>query len=122
MNAYVVLDNKKYSAPHGQWSPNTDRPVVVRRLLSGNTNVTFGPAPIKRWQGQLNASVAPAAGFGSIEDLRATCAKLSALSFTDHYGEVMSVVIDRSVGEESLTPVWDGIENKFKVTLTLLEL
>jgi len=122
MNAYVTLDGNKYSAPHGQWAPSTDRPVVVRRLLSGGTNVTFGPAPIQRWQGQLNASVTPASGFGDIDDLRATVAKLESLSFTDHYGTSYTVVVDRSVGEESLSPVWDSAENKFKVSLTLLEL
>jgi len=122
MNAYVILDGKKYSAPHGSWAPVTERPVVVRRLLSGGTNVTFGPASLVRWQGMLNASVSPASGFGSVEDLRDTCTKLEAISFTDHYGSVHSVVIDRSVGENSLTPGWDNASNKFQINLTLLKL
>jgi hypothetical protein len=122
MNAYVTLDGYKYSAPHGNWSPQTERPVVIKRLLSGNTNVTFGPAPMVRWVGMLNADVSPATGFGSITNLRATCAKLTQLSFTDHYGDTFNVILDRSVGEDSLTPQWDGASNKFRVTLTVIKL
>ena len=79
-------------------------------------------APMVRWVGMLNADVSPATGFGSITNLRATCAKLTQLSFTDHYGDTFNVILDRSVGEDSLTPQWDGASNKFRVTLTVIKL
>ena len=122
MNNYITLDGKKYAALHGQWDPSTDRPVVFRRLLSGSTNVTFGPASNKRWRGKLVAAVTPQTGYGSIGDLRTTYEKLTALAFVDHYGNSHSVIIDRAVDEGSKTPIWDSPENKMHVNLTLVAL
>jgi len=122
MNPYIELDGKKYAAIHGQWAPATDRPVVLRRLLSGNTNVTFGPASNKRWRGKLVAAVTPQAGYGSIDDLRATYEKLAELTFVDHYGASHNVIIDRNVDESSNVPNWDSPENKMHVTFTLVKL
>jgi hypothetical protein len=122
MNDYVTLDGKKYATIHGQWQPSTDRPVVIKRLLSGNSNVTFGPASNKRWRGKFVAAVTPATGYGSVDDLRATCEKLEALSFTDHYGNVHTIVIDRAVDESSNVPKWDSPENKMHVNITVVKL
>jgi hypothetical protein len=122
MNPYIELDGKKYAAIHGQWAPATHRPVVVRRLLSGNTNVTFGPASNKRWQGKLTAAISPGTGYGSINNLRTTYEKLEALTFVDHYGVTHSVIIDRTVNEASNVPMWDSPENKIQVNLTLVKL
>ena len=122
MNSYITLDGKKYAALHGEWNPSTDRPVVFKRLLSGSTNVTFGPASNKRWRGKLVAAVTPQTGYGSIGDLRTTYEKLTALTFVDHYGNSHSVIIDRGVDEGSKTPVWDSPENKMHVNLTLVAL
>jgi hypothetical protein len=121
MNAYITLDGKQYAAPHGQWAPATERPVVVRRLLSGGANVTFGPANMKRWQGTLIAAVTPETGYGSVTDLRATYEKLSSLTFTDHYGNSFNVIIDRSVDESSRVPNWDSPENKMYVKVMLVK-
>jgi hypothetical protein len=121
MNAYIELDGKRYAAPHGQWTPSKERPVVMRRLLSGNTNVTFGPAVISRWQGTLKAAVTPEAGFGTPDDLRATYEKLTTLAFVDHYGATHNVIIDRSVDESSLTPKWDGAENTMYIKAVLVQ-
>ena len=122
MNDYVTLDGKKYATIHGQWTPSTDRPVVFRRLLSGNTNVTFGPASNKRWRGTVTAAVTPATNYGSIDDLRATCEKLEILVFIDHYGVTHNVVIDRAVEESSKVPKWDSPENKMHFNLTMVKL
>ena len=121
MNEYITLDGYKYSAIHGQWTPNTDRPVVVRRLLSGAANVTFGPANVKRWQGTMNAAVTPKTGYGSISDLRATYEKHSALVFVDHYGGTHNVIIDRSVDESSVVPDWAAASNKMHVQISLVK-
>ena len=81
-----------------------------------------GPASFTRWRGTLNAAVTPDAGYGSIEDLRTTYAKLASLSFTDHYGVTFGVILDRSVNENSLTPVWDAASNKFQVELVVMKI
>lgn len=122
MNDYVTLDGKKYATIHGQWQPSTDRPVVIKRLLSGSTNVTFGPASNKRWRGKLLAAVTPAVDYGSIGDLRTTCEKLEALTFIDHYGNSHSVILDRVVDESSNVPKWDSPENKMHVNVTVVKL
>jgi hypothetical protein len=122
MNDYVTLDGKKYPTIHGQWTPSTDRPVVIRRLLSGSTNVTFGPASNKRWRGTLKAAVTPETGYGSIDDLRTTYERMESLTFTDHYGNTHSVIIDRAVDEGSNVPKWDSPENKMLVKLTVIKL
>ena len=68
------------------------------------------------------ADVTPQSLFGSIEDLRTTYRKREVLSFTDHYGDTFSVVVDRSVDPRSLAPVWDQTDNTFKVNVTLIKL
>ena len=122
MNDYIVLDGKKYTTTHKQWQPMIDRPVVIKKLLSGTRNVTFGPTMKPIWQGAVRAAVTPEAGFGSIDDLRTTYYKLESLSFTDHYGDNFTVVLDRRVNEASFSPKWDGAENKFEVSLTIVAL
>ncbi len=121
MNDYIVLDGFKYRTTHKQWQPMIDRPVVIKKLLSGARNVTFGPAMKPIWMGAVRAVAAnPETGFGTIDDLRATYNKLTSLSFTDHYGNVYTVALDRRVNENSFTPMWDANENKFEVNLTVV--
>ncbi len=123
MNDYIVLDGFKYRTTHKQWQPIVDRPVVIKKLLSGTRNVTFGPAMKPIWQGAVRAPVSTAeVGFGTIDDLRTTYYKLSSLSFEDHYGDAYTVVLDRRVNEVSFTPKWDGASNKFEVMLTVVAL
>jgi hypothetical protein len=123
MNDYISLDGKKYRTTHKQWQPMIDRPVVIKKLLSGSRNVTFGPAMKPIWQGAVRAPVTTSeTGFGTIDDLRTTYAKLSTVAFTDHYGTSYTVVLDRRVNEASFTPKWDGNENKFEVNLTVVSL
>jgi hypothetical protein len=123
MNDYIILDGFKYRTTHKQWQPMIDRPVVIKKLMSGARNATFGPAMKPIWQGAVRAVAAnPESGFGTIDDLRATYMKLSSLAFQDHYGTAYTVVLDRRVNEASFTPKWDGTENKFEVNLTVVAL
>ncbi len=123
MNDYITLDGKKYRTTHKQWQPIIDRPVVIKKLLSGTRNVTFGPAMKPIWQGAVRAvASSPETGFGDIDDLRTTYEKLESISFTDHYGNNYTVVLDRRVNEASFTPKWDAPSNKFEVNLTVVAL
>jgi hypothetical protein len=122
MNDYITLDGKQYRAAHENWEPTEDRPMIVRRLMSGGTNVTFGPATFTGWGGTVMADVGAVAPFGTPADLRATYKKRAALSFTDHYGTVHSVVIDRRVGEKSISPMHDAADNTFRMNMTLIKL
>ncbi len=123
MNDYIILDGFKYHTNHPGWQPQIDRPVVIKKLLSGTRNVTFGPAMKPSWQGTIHAAAAnPEAGFGTIDDLRTTYNKLSSVAFEDHYGSAYTVVLDRRVNEASFSPKWDANENKFEVMLTVVAL
>jgi hypothetical protein len=68
------------------------------------------------------ADVGAVAPFGTPADLRTTYKKRTALSFTDYDGSVYSVVIDRRVGEKSLSPVHDAEDNTFRMNLGLIKL
>ncbi len=95
--------------------------MVVRRLLSGRSDVTWGPATFPGWRGQVAVEVGSQAPFGNIDDFRASYRKRAALDFIDHYGSPYSVVIERSVDERSLSPMWDAPDNVIKVNITLLK-
>ena len=122
MNDYIILDGKQYATAADNWTPYEDRPLTIRRLLSGASNVTFGPATFTTWRGIIIVDVTPRAGFGSVDDLRTTYRKRTALSFTDHYGDAFSVVIDRAVDEKSLSPMWTAVDNTFRINATLIKL
>ena len=121
MNDYIELDGKRYRTGHPDWEPIEDRPMTVKRLLSGATNITFGPATFTSWAGIIHADVSASAPFGTIDDLRVTSRKREVLSFTDHYGVSASVVIDRRVGGRSLSPMWDAADNVWRMNITLLK-
>jgi hypothetical protein len=121
MNDYITLDGKRYRTVHENWAPLEERPMVVRRLLSGRSDVTWGPATFPGWRGQVAVEVGSQAPFGNINDFRASYRKRTALDFIDHYGASYSVVIERSVDERSLSPMWDAPDNVIKVNVTLLK-
>jgi hypothetical protein len=122
MNDYIILDGKRYRVAHETFEPNEDRPMMVRRLLSGSTRVTFGPATFTGWSGTLMADVSAVAPFGTPDDLRVTYKKRTSLDFTDFEGNAYTVVIDRRVGEKSLSPKHDAEDNTFRMNMTLLKL
>jgi hypothetical protein len=122
MNDYITLDSKRYRLAAETFEPNEDRPMTVRRLMSGATRVTFGPATFTGWSVTVMADVSAVAPFGTPADLRATYKKRSVLTYTDHFGATHSVVVDRRVGERSISPVHDAPDNTFRMTLTLIKL
>jgi hypothetical protein len=122
MNDYIILDGKRYRTAADSWEPTEERPMVVRRLMSGGSSVTFGPATFRGWRGVVMVDVGAQDPFGTIDEFRATYRKRQALSFTDHYGASHSVVIDRAVGEKSISPMWTATDNTFRVNLALLKL
>jgi hypothetical protein len=121
MNDYITLDGKKYHTSTN-WLPSNSRSMTARRLLSGATNVTWGPATYKSWNGNIVVDVTPAAGFGTIADLRAAYETTSALTYVDHYEGIYSVVMDRGVDERSLSPMWTAPDNTINVTVTLIKI
>lgn len=122
MNNYITLDGRQYRTAADSWEPNEERPMVIRRLLSGGSNVTFGPATFTGWRGIVVVEVGAQAPFGAIDEFRATYRKRQALTFIDHYGDTYSVVIDRAVNEKSLSPMWTATDNVFRINLSLVKL
>jgi hypothetical protein len=121
MNNYITLDGYKYMTLHGEWVPVRKKPNTVRLLLSGATDVSYGPAAPKEWKGKIIAPITVDAGWGSVDNLRATFAKRQGLSFTDHYaGGAVTVHIIGDFPEESLTAMWDGAENEFRIPVRMV--
>jgi hypothetical protein len=121
MNNYITLDGYKY-ATGVSWLPTEDRPMVIKRLFSGGTNVTFGPASYKGWKGSIMVDATPKPGYGSIENIRTTYRKLSGISFTDHLDNTCTVVMDRSVSEKSLSPMWTAEDNSTSIIVALIKI
>jgi hypothetical protein len=122
MNDYVTLDGKRYRTAHDDWAPNEDRPMVIRRLMSGSQKVTFGPATFTGWSLTLMADVGAQAPYGTPDDLRTTYKKRTVLIYLDHFENEHDVVIDRRVGEKSLSPKHDAPDNTFRMPMTLIKL
>lgn len=120
MNNYITLDGKRYAAPYKEFGPLMNKPSTERVTLSGRSDVTYGPATLQEWIGILHAPVTPRAGeWGDIDDLRATLAKRYSVSYTDHYGTTMTAYILGPHPEQSMSPMWDGARNVFKVTVKI---
>lgn len=122
MNNYITLNGKRYKTNSDTWTPPTQqRPVQVKKLWSGKNDVTFGPASIVEWSGDVIAPVVPdGPEYGSVVDLRTAYSLLQPLSFIDHYGVSYTVVLAGSIAERSKTPVWDGASNSFLVPIILV--
>lgn len=121
MNDYIILDNKRYKAIFGQWAPTRVKPAKIRKTLAGATDATYGPAITVSWEGTLIVPVTPSgSSWGSDEDLRTSFDKLESLSFTDHYGDTCNVIAAGVLQENSLTPTWDSVLNRFLFRTTLV--
>lgn len=121
MNNYITLDTKKYMTKHKGWEPIYDKPGVVRLVLSGSIDVTWGPAVITGWRGLVIGPVtAPGAGWGTIANLRTTIQKTDVVGFTDHYGNSGNVIILGSLREDSKSSMWDSPSNEFTVEVELV--
>jgi hypothetical protein len=122
MNNYILLDGKKYVTPSKNWKPVYDKPATVKATLLGGIDVTYGPAVYNEWQGEIEGPVTPKDGtWGSISDLRATIAKTTTVSFTDHYGTGMNVHVLGPFQERSLAPKWDSASNCIFVQVRLIK-
>lgn len=121
MRDYIILDGKRYRTAHPEWEPVDECPVVVKRLLSGGTNVTFAPTTFISWAGVVTVDVGAQSPFGTIDEFRASIRKRAVLTFVDHFDASHSVVIDRRVGGKSLSPVWDATDNVWRMSVTLLK-
>jgi hypothetical protein len=122
MRDYIILNGLKFRTAAENWEPNEERPMVIRRLMSGGSNVTFGPSTFTGWRGTVLVDVTPAPDFGSIDHMRITYRLRQALEFLDHYGNEYQVVIDRGVGEKSISPMWTAVDNVFRINLSLVKL
>lgn len=119
MNDYITLDGKKYKTPAKTWQPVDNKIATARITLQGALDVTYGPASLREWHGEIEAAVTPQAGFGSITDLLTSLAKRQILSFTDHYGTAYSVDVSGQMARRSMTPKWDGYSNKWYVQVAI---
>jgi hypothetical protein len=118
MNNYVVFDTLKYKAPHGNFGPIRNKPATERVTLSGKSDITFGPGTLVEWVGELIAPVTPdGTGWGDIDDLRYSLGKRTYLAFIDHYGVAHTVYALGAHAESSLTPMWDGASNEWRVSV-----
>jgi hypothetical protein len=118
MNNYVTFDTLKYAAPHGGFGPIRNKPTTERITLSGKSDITFGPGTLIEWTGEILAPVTPRdTGWGDIDDLRDSLEKRTYLPFIDHYNVATTVYALGAHAENSITPVWDGATNEFRVTV-----
>jgi hypothetical protein len=62
-----------------------------------------------------------ATSWGAILDLRATIAELAAVAFQDHYGAAVNVHALGPFQERSLSPAWDGPNNKIFIQVRLVK-
>lgn len=121
MRNYITLDGLRYHTSLN-WAPFEERPMVARRLLSGRTNVTFGPVTYSSWRGHISADVTPKPLFGDVDTLRTTYKKLSSVEFVDHFGNAHEVVVDRGVDEKSASPMWTASDNTVEVNVVLIKI
>ena len=80
MNDYIILDGKRYRTSHPDWEPTEERPMVVRRLMSGKTNVTFGPATFTGWSGVVTAEVGAVAPYGTPDKMSQEAFRVACLA------------------------------------------
>jgi len=121
MTNYITLDGKKYVTVHPKWKPQLVRPKTVRVTLAGDLDATFGSAVTQTWMGIAKAPITPKdASWGTRDDMVATFAKASLLTFVDHRGDSYNVAILSDGVEMSRSPDWDVASNTYHFVLTLI--
>lgn len=122
MNNFITLDGKKYATNAANWKPVYGKPHTERRTLTGAVDITYGPATIFAWEGEINAPVIPRdTDWGAISDLRITMAKKEAVAMTDHNGDTYDIHCLGEHDERSLMNVWDSAGNVFYVKVRLVK-
>ena len=120
INNYITLDGCRYKTSAVTWAPKFERAVQIKRLFSGNKDVSFGPSGMTTWEGDVIAPVTPAANYGSIDELRALYSENTTQVFIDHYGNSYNVVLYGTIAEKSRLRVWDAASNQFLVPVVLV--
>ena len=121
MNNYMKLDGYKYMTPSKNWRPVPSKPSTVRVNLDASIDVTYGPATVHEWVGDIIAPNAAEGGWGTKATLDATIAKRAVVSFEDHYGDAYTVHVLGSFDAISRSPMWDGASNEWLVAVVLLK-
>lgn len=116
-----MLDTYKYMTPADNWRPGPSKPATARVNLNGTMDVTYGPAVINQWTGDIIAPAVAAEGWGTKALLDVTIAKRSAVAFQDHYGNACTVHVLGTFEAVSRSPMWDGASNEFLVAVVLLK-
>lgn len=115
MNNYIQLVHptagaKKYTTKI-QWEPSVTKPSTVRAVQLGGMDVTYGPASMKTWEGEIKARITPASGYGTPAELETTLNQMTVIGFTDHYGGACIPVHVVEWRRTSHSPMWDGSSN-----------
>lgn len=121
MNNYMKLDGYKYKTPAKNWRPVPAKPATTRVNLDSSTDVTYGPATIHQWIGDIIAPAVADGGWGTKDTLDVTITKRSAVAFEDHYGDACDVHVLGTLDAISLSPMWDGASNEWLVAVVLLK-
>ena len=94
------------------------KPGTVRFTIEGTMDGTYGPGVFYNWQGEIRVDATPAAGYGSLANLKATLVKRQGLGFVDHWGDNYLVHIVGEMPEKYLTPDWAGSLGIIQVRIT----
>jgi hypothetical protein len=122
MNNYILLYGKQYKTLASDWVPVWAKPSTDRVTLSGNIDVTYGPAMIVGYTGSIIAPVSAASGWGTISDLRTTLAKREVVTFTPHDSSTSrNVHVLGGFAPTSLMGMWDAASNEWYVEVRVLE-
>jgi hypothetical protein len=120
-NSYVTLDGYRYSALRKTWKPVVVKPSQDRLNLDGTRDVTYGPAVIVDWEGELVAHTSPASTeYGSYDDLMQTIAKTESVTFVDHFGTSYNVHVLGPFDMRSNLPDWNSASNVWYVMLRIV--
>jgi len=128
INNYISINDGsntyKYKTTSRSWKYQPEQPSSMRLRLDGNIDITYGPALVHSWEGEIIAPVATQpAGWGTVATLRTQLAKKVVFQFTDHYGATFTdTAIEGPFREDSIQPDWASNENeilvKIRVTAT----
>ena len=119
MAAYIEIDGLRYVTPSKAWEPSETKPSTLRVTLSGALDVTYGPAILLEWRGEVEAPVTAITLYGTITDLITSLRKKQLLTFKDHYGTSYSADISGQMVRRSHSAGWSASSNIWFVSVTI---